>query len=81
MLAKALRALGRTEAQLREPPKSARWQVALAVFLKERTPVSNRWLAQRLAFGRAAYASRLISAMRHQKPPAELAILRANCTT
>jgi len=81
MLAKALRALGRTEAQLREPPKSARWQVALAVFLKERTPVSNRWLAQRLAFGRAAYASRLISAMRQQKPPADLVILRAKCAT
>jgi len=41
------------------------------------SPVSNRWLAQRLAFGRAAYASRLISAMRHQKPPADLAIPRA----
>jgi hypothetical protein len=77
----ALRGLGRTEAQLREPPKSAQWKVALAAFLKERTPVSNRWLAQRLAFGSAAYASRLISAMRHQKPAAELAILRAKCTT
>ena len=81
MLAKALRALGRTEAQLREPPKSAQWKVALAAFLKERTPVSNRWLAQRLAFGRAAYASRLISAMLQQKPPAEPAILRVKCTT
>ena len=81
LLAKALRTLGRTDAQLREPPKSAQWKVVLATFLKERTPVSNRWLAQRLAFGRAAYASRLISAMRHQKPPAELAILMAKCTT
>jgi REP element-mobilizing transposase RayT len=81
ILAKALHALARTEAQLCEPPKSAIWKVAIAAFLKERTPVSNRWLAQRLAFGRAAYASRLISAMRRQKPPADLAILRAKCTT
>jgi REP element-mobilizing transposase RayT len=81
LLAKALHALGRTEAQLRKPPKSAQWKVALAAFLKERTPVSNRWLAQRLAFGRAAYASRLISAMRQQKPPADLVILRAKCAT
>jgi hypothetical protein len=34
-----------------------------------------------LAFGRAAYASRLISAMGRQKTPADLAILRVKCAT
>ncbi len=82
VLARALRVLRRTEAQLPQPPKSARWKVALATFLKQRTPVSNRWLAQRLGFGRPAYASRLVSAMRRQTPPpTELARLRVKCTT
>jgi putative transposase len=81
-LGQALKILGRTEAELKEGPKSARWKVALGAHLKERTQVSNPWLAQRLAFDRAAYASRLVSALlRQQKPPPELIELRAKCTT
>jgi REP element-mobilizing transposase RayT len=82
VLKRALRILRRTEEEFIQPPKSARWKVALAAFVKERTPVSNRWVAERMGFGRAAYASRLVSVMRRQQnPPAELTKLRAKCTT
>jgi len=41
---------------------------------------SNPWLAERLGFGRTAYASRLVSALRRQKTGrSELNQLRAKC--
>ncbi len=81
-LQQALRVLGRTEGDLDHGPKSARWKVALATYLKEISSASNPWLAERLGFGRPAYTSRLVSAMRHQvRPGPELCKLRAKCTT
>jgi putative transposase len=81
VLGKALQILNRTEAELTNGPKSAVWKVTLAAFLKERTQVSNPWLAERLGFGRATYASRLVSAVRRQQTPGrELKLLRVKCT-
>lgn len=76
----ALRTLGRTEGELTQGSKSARWKVAVAVHLKETTQASNPWLAQRLGFERPAYASRLVSALRRlAEPGPELTMLRAKC--
>jgi hypothetical protein len=81
LLGKALQTLDRTEAELKDGPKSAAWKVALATFLKERTQASNPWLAGRLGFGRPGYASRLVSALRRQETVGrELNLLRAKCT-
>ena len=77
---KAMGVVGRKERDLADGPKSASWKVAMAVFLKERTQVSNPWLAERLRIGRPVYVSRLVSAAR-QNPDVlpELAILRERC--
>jgi putative transposase len=81
LLQRALKVLGRTENELTQGPKSAVWKVGVAAYLKERTQVSNPWLAERLGFGRAMYASRLVSALRRQPvPDPALATLRAKCT-
>lgn len=76
----ALQALGRNETELAIGARSARWKVALAMFLKERTQASNPWLARRLYFGRAQYVSRLVTAVQ-QSPLPELKILREKWTT
>ena len=58
----------------------APWKMALAAFLKELTQASNPWLAEHLGFGRPAYASRLVSALRRQKTVgSKLNLLRAKC--
>lgn len=77
---KAMGVLGRKERELGDGAKSASWKVAMAVFLKERTQVSNPWLAERLQIGRPMYVSRLVSAARHDpKGLRELVILRERC--
>ncbi len=79
-LQQALVALGREESELTVGVKSARWKVALATFLKERTQASNPWLAVRLGMNRPVYVSRLVSeARRTEQPMPELERLRAKC--
>ena len=73
MTAWALRQLGRSEEQLASVPKSAPWKVAVALFLKERSQVSNPWLAQRLKIGRPKYVSRLVTARPQRTAVVELA--------
>ena len=78
---RAMFALKRNESELTDGPKAAPWKVALATFLKERTQVSNPWLASRLGFRRPAYVSRLVSEMRRSgRPIPELTLLREKCT-
>ena len=72
-----LQKLNRNERDVLAAAKSALWKVAIAVVLKERTQASNLWLASRLNFGRAKYASRLvIASQRSPSPSAELTLLR-----
>lgn len=77
-----LKLLRRNDHELSIGPKSARWKVAVATFLKERSQASNSWLAQRLHFDRPVYLSRLVSAAKRSSPPSpELSLLRDKCKT
>jgi REP element-mobilizing transposase RayT len=77
---KAMAALRRKESDLAFGAKSVSWKVAVAIYLKERTQVSNPWLAARLGMKRPVYVSRLVSvARRADKPLPELVILREIC--
>jgi putative transposase len=77
LLRLALSALGRSEHDLVTQPKTQIWKVALALFLKQRSQATNRWLARRLRLGGTKYVSHLISVMRRapKQPPAELLLL------
>ena len=78
---RALVVIGRKESELGTGPKSAPWKVAIATLLKERTQVSNPWLATRLKMDRPAYVSRLVSAvMKTPKLAPEILALRVKCT-
>ena len=81
LTAKGLGLLGKCEDDLSRGPKSARWKVALAVFLKERTQASNPWLANRLKIGKPVYLRRLVSAAKRGETSPELRLLRVQCTT
>jgi len=75
----ALKTLQRTDSDLAAAAKAARWKVALAIFLKERSQASNRWLGQRLNMGSGKYISYLVSLMkRDANPLPELTSLRAS---
>jgi len=66
-----LRKLRRAEAELASAGKSADWKLALAAALKERTTVTNRWLATNLHMGNLHEVSRKVSAWARQ-PDAKL---------
>ncbi|MEO6992784.1 MAG: hypothetical protein ABI273_04070, partial [Lacunisphaera sp.] len=75
-----LKIVGRKEDDLADGPQSVDWKVALAVFMKERTQVSNPWLAARLKISSPMYLSRLVSTARRLTHPADdLTRLRARC--
>ena len=57
-LSKALRAVGRTEANAISDAKSATWKLAVAAWLKARTQAGNGWLSRRLHLGAPAAFSR-----------------------
>ncbi|HEX7631316.1 MAG TPA: transposase [Lacunisphaera sp.] len=77
----ALTILRYSESDLGASGKAAPWKVALAIFLKERTQASNRWLAQRLKMGSPKYVSYLVSVSRRSAfPLGELSILRRQAT-
>lgn len=57
-----LRKLRRDEAELATAGKSVDWKLALAATLKDRTTVTNRWLATTLHMGNLHEVSRKVSA-------------------
>ncbi len=57
-LARALRAVGKTETGAVTAAKSAPWKLAVAAWLKTRTQASNGWLSHRLHLGAPAALSR-----------------------
>ncbi len=82
LLMRALKVLNRNIADLAKGKKSEQWKIAVLCLLKEKTQASNPWLAERLAIGRPAYVSRLVSAARHASIlSADLKQLRDKWTT
>lgn len=78
---RALAKLRRTESDLETAAKASPWKVTIAVFLKERTQASNRWLGRRLRMGSAKYVSYLVSISKRSAPSAdELSFLRRQAT-
>ncbi len=51
ILARGMRFLGKTPATTKTDRKSAPWKVALAGWMKQNTPVTNRWLCEQLHMG------------------------------
>jgi REP element-mobilizing transposase RayT len=64
-----LRKLRRGESELAMAEKSADWKLALAAELKERTTVTNRWLATTLHMGNLHEVSRKVAAWSRQPDP------------
>jgi len=60
-LQRGLQALGRTSEDLKTARKSAPWKVALAVWVKDHTQATNRWLAQNLNLGVPTGLSRYVA--------------------
>ena len=69
MVREGLKALGASagNAALAALPKSDERKIVLACLLRERTSVSNDWIASRLAMGHPGSVSRMISAGRTDK--------------
>ncbi|MEZ5278822.1 MAG: transposase [Opitutaceae bacterium] len=59
LLKDQMKALGKTEDDVRDEKKSAEWKAALAWSMKKRTSVGNRWLGEQLNMGPPAMVSRL----------------------
>ena len=72
MLARCLRKLGKSAADIAVDRKSAIWKVSVALRLKETTQASNGWLAEQLHMGRpeavSVYAGRLKKAGAGKNP-------------
>lgn len=64
-----LRKLRRTKAELARTGKSVDWKLALAATLKERTTVTNRWLATTLHMGNLHEVSRKVAGWARQPDP------------
>jgi hypothetical protein len=69
LLLALLRKLRRGESELAMAEKSADWKLALAAELKERTTVTNRWLATTLHMGNLHEVSRKVAAWSRQPDP------------
>ena len=65
-----LRKVRKQEADLAVTGKSVDWKLAVASVLKERTTVTNRWLAVTLHMGNLHEVSRKISAWNRHPDPA-----------
>ena len=65
-LARLLRKLRRKPEELLRTGKSADWKLAIAAALKERTTVTNRWLATTLRMGNLHEVSRKVNAWTRQ---------------
>jgi hypothetical protein len=65
-LARGLRALGLSEAELAELPKAAAEKVALAWWVRQRTTVPLRWVSERLGMGHYSRVTQAVSRMRRR---------------
>ena len=75
MCLQCMNALGKSEQDVGRDRKSARWKVAIAVYMKERAMVRNGWLADRLGMGSAGAVSTYVHfAVRN--PPEEVKVLK-----
>jgi putative transposase len=72
---KGMKALGMSEAGLQRSSKAEPEKVALAWWLRRRTSVSLRWVAQRLQMGQYTRVSQAVSRM-NRKPGRKLRALR-----
>jgi REP element-mobilizing transposase RayT len=63
-LAKALLVADKSLADVRSAPRAALWKLAIATWMKQRTQVSNRWLALHLHLGAMAAVSRNVTRYR-----------------
>ena len=63
-LARSLRLVGKTPALARTERKSAPWKAAVALHLKQITPVRNSWLAEQLHMGRPSAVSCYITRLK-----------------
>ena len=59
LLTGQMKALGKTDHDVRNDRKSAEWKAALAWSVKKRTSAGNRWLGEQLNMGPPAMVSRL----------------------
>jgi len=71
LLQRGLAAIGRTVAEAGAEPKSARWKLAVAAWLKSRTQVRNPWLSDHLHLGTPAAFSRNLTNYRRQLAPSD----------
>jgi ribonucleotide monophosphatase NagD (HAD superfamily) len=62
LLDRLLKEAKRTRKDLHRSAKMADWKVALAAAMKERTTVTNRWLAEELHMGSLHEVSRRVTA-------------------
>jgi hypothetical protein len=63
-IGRALQVAGKTLADVKAAPKSARWKLAVAAWMKQRTQVGNRWLSEQLDLGAPAALSRNLTGFR-----------------
>jgi len=63
-LARSLRLVDKTLAMARTDRKSAPWKAAIALHLKQTTPVRNSWLAEQLHMGRPAAVGSYITRLK-----------------
>ena len=64
-----MKALGKTKADIQSDKKAAHWKVMIAYFMKERTSISNVWLAKRLNMGVPQGVSRSVGIFIKNKGP------------
>lgn len=66
-LGKAMRIMGKSEADAQKEPKSAAWKIAIAGQMKAKSTVTNVWLARELNMGTPEGVSRYVSEHRQGK--------------
>ena len=69
-LDRALRQLGKSQADMPTELKSASWKIAIAAYLKQTTQAPNRWIAERLSMGTPVSVSQLVGQARRRPGPA-----------
>lgn len=71
ILQRGLNAIDKTTEDAVAEPKSARWKLSVAAWMKARTQVGNAWLSQRLHLGTPAAFSRNLTAYWRQLAPSD----------
>ena len=67
-LTECLEALRKSEEDIGNDLKSARWKIAIACWLKDNTSASNGWMGQHLAMGIASAVSRNVAQLQRSGP-------------